>query len=195
MLKVGLTGGIGSGKSIVASIFKKLGVPVYTSDLRAKKLMNSNAELIQKLTSEFGSDIYENQKLNRKKLSALIYNDDQKLANSNAIVHPYVRTDFTDWCNEHSSHPYIINESALVFSSGLINELDKVVSVVAPLKLRVSRVIIRDKTTKENIEQIAAKQTTDNEFKAKSDYIITNDDTQLILPQILAIHKSLLNVN
>lgn len=194
MLSVGLTGGIGSGKSLVADIFFRLGVPVYISDLKAKELMNSNSELISALKQEFGSDIYNGTELNRKALADIIFNSEQKLKRVNEIVHPYVREDFLKWTNEHSDSNYIINESAIVFSSGLYKALDKVICVSSPLELRVKRVIKRDNSNRESVEKIAARQLSDAERIEKSDYILYNNEEELLVPQIIKLHQILIQL-
>lgn len=195
MLKIGLTGGIGSGKSLVADIFSRLGVAVYISDNIAKKLMNSNEAVKKSLSDEFGESIYAENQLNRKKLADIIFNDDTKLQKVNAIVHPFVRDDFETFCMENEGSPYIINESAIVFTSGLYKSLDKIISVIAPLDLRIQRVIERDNTSKENIEKRAATQLTDEERIAKSDFLLYNDEKQLLTPQILSLHETLTRLN
>ena len=195
MLKIGLTGGIGSGKSLVADIFSRLGIAVYISDNIAKKLMNSNEAVKKSLSDEFGESIYAENQLNRKKLADIIFNDDTKLQKVNAIVHPYVRDDFETFCMENEGSPYIINESAIVFTSGLYKTLDKIISVIAPLDLRIQRVIERDNTSKENIEKRAATQLTDEERIAKSDFLLYNDEKQLLTPQILSLHETLTRLN
>ena len=195
MLKIGLTGGIGSGKSLVADIFSRLGAPVYISDSTAKVLMNTNEALKKLLSAEFGESIYSDNQLNRKKLADLIFNDDLKLEKVNSIVHPFVREDFEKWCSQKNEEPYIINESAIAFSSGLYKALDKVISVIAPLDLRIKRVIKRDQTSREIVEKIAAAQLTDKERIAKSDYLLYNDEEQLLVPQLLSLHKTLTKLN
>jgi len=195
MLKIGLTGGIGSGKTLVASVFSKLGIHVYISDEKAKALMNTNAELKRELIFAFGDSIYIDGMLNKKKLSSIIFKNDQHLTRVNRIVHPFVRQDFSDWCILNNEHKYVINESAIVFNSGLDKELDKIISVIAPLETRIKRVMQRDNITEEDVRTIAAKQPSARELVTKSDYILQNDETELLLPQIISLHQTILALN
>ncbi len=190
---IGLTGGIGSGKTIVSQVFMKLGIAVYNSDTEAKIIMNSESDIINKLKIIFGFDIYDkNNQLNRKKLAQHIFNNKDKLKTVNSIVHPAVKKHFTNWVNKQQSQ-YIIKETAILFESGIHKDVKKIITVTAPLKLRIERIKKRDNLTEDKIIQRINNQTNDD-FKIKnSDFIIINDEKELIIPQILRIHKKLIN--
>ncbi len=190
---IGLTGGIGSGKTIVSQVFMKLGIAVYNSDTEAKIIMNSESDIINKLKIIFGFDIYDkNNQLNRDKLAQHIFNNKDKLNTVNSIVHPAVKKHFTNWVNKQQSQ-YIIKETAILFESGIYKDVKKIITVTAPLKLRIERIKKRDNLTEDKIIQRINNQTNDN-FKIKnSNFIIINDEKELIIPQILRIHKKLIN--
>ncbi len=189
MLKVGLTGGIGSGKSVVAKIFAQLGVAIYDADSAAKMLMNNNENLKNTLKENFGDSIYKTDgTLNRKKLSDIVFADNKKRDLINALVHPAVAIDFDNWCKKQKAR-YIIKEAAILFESGANKGLDKTISVSAPVELRISRVIERDKVSPQKVLSIIAAQLTDEERKAKSDFEVINDGQQALIPQVLSLHK------
>lgn len=194
MYVVGLTGGIGSGKTIVSEVFKNIGIPVYNSDIEAKILMNTDSDIINKLKMIFGYDIYnsENQ-LDRKKLADLIFNNKDKLNTVNSIVHPPVKKHFQIWISKQNSL-YVIKEAAILFESGTYKYVDKIITVSSPLSLRIKRLILRDNSNKEKIMERIKNQLND-EYKIKnSDFVINNNNEELILPQILSIHNNLLNI-
>lgn len=194
MYVVGLTGGIGSGKTIVSEVFKSIGIPVYNSDIEAKILMNTDSDIINKLKMIFGYNIYnsENQ-LDRKKLADLIFNNKDKLNTVNSIVHPPVKKHFQIWMNKQNSL-YVIKETAILFESGTYKDVDKIITVSAPLSLRIKRLILRDNSNKKKIMERIKNQLND-EYKIKnSDFVINNNNEELILPQILSIHNNLLNI-
>ena len=188
---VGVTGGIGSGKSIVASIFKSLGVPVYNSDIRSKELLNTNSELKSRLINQFGEEIYSSSGIDRKHFASIIFNDKKLLEISNSIIHPFVKKDFEDWVVAQS-FPYVIKESAILFETGIYKQLDKTVLVTAPEKIRVKRVVERDKISKKVVLERIKNQWEDKEKILLADFEIKNDETQLLLPQVLKIHQALL---
>lgn len=190
MLKIGITGGIGSGKSMVAKVFEHLGIPVYKADTAAKSLMNEDPALRTAIISLFGPEAYQNGQLNRSYISSLVFNDRKKLDALNAIVHPATIQYGKDWMNRQSA-PYILKEAALIFESGTQDELDYVIGVSAPLSLRVHRVMNRDHITREQVLQRMGNQL-DESLKMKlCDFVIVNDDQQLVLPQVLALHAHL----
>ena len=191
ILKVGLTGGIGSGKSTVAKIFEVLGIPVYYTDDAAKKLMNEDDAIKELLVKEFGSAIYLNGKLNRPCLSSLVFNDPKKLEALNAIVHPATIADADKWMQKQTT-PYAIKEAALIFESNANKYLDKVIGVYAPTQLRIQRVMLRDKLSEEAILARMSKQMNEEEKMQLCDFIIKNDTDNLIIPQVLKVHQSLL---
>jgi dephospho-CoA kinase len=191
MLKVAVTGGIGSGKSIVCSVFEKLGIPVYYADKAAKRLMDSDIEIRKKMINSFGMDIFDvDYKLNRTKFASIIFNNAEALSIINGIVHPDVRKEFNIWMSQQSA-PYVIQEAAIVFESGLSDIFDKIITLSAPVEVRIDRVMKRDNITRERVlERI--KNQMDEDLKIKlSDFIIVNDGKEMLLPQILNIHKNL----
>jgi dephospho-CoA kinase len=193
MLKVGITGGIGSGKSVVSGIFGLLGVPVYNSDERAKDIMHENDEVRLQIRSIFGAKAYEaDGKLNREYIASCVFSDKDLLAKLNAIVHPVVGTDFQQWCNKNASQPYILKEAALIFEAGINTSLDKVILVFAQEKLRVSRVVNRDLIDEKSARARIENQWEDRKKAPLADFIIINDGTQSLLRQTMEIHHFLI---
>ncbi|MBP9098322.1 MAG: dephospho-CoA kinase [Ferruginibacter sp.] len=200
MLRIGITGGIGSGKTTVARIFEVLGIPVYYADDAAKRLMNEDEELQQKIIENFGPEVYENKQLNRTKLASLVFNDPQKLALLNTLVHPATIADAENWMknigheNNSSEIPFAIKEAALLFESGAQKNLDYVIGVNAPYKLRLQRAMKRDKLTKEAVESRLNKQMDETKKMNLCNFIITNDEEQLLIPQVEELYRKLLNL-
>ena len=192
MLKVGLTGGIGSGKTTVAKIFEMLGIPVFDADSNAKQLMNTNALIKKELIAAFGKSIFNDDELDRKKLASIVFNDEQKLKLLNSIVHPATIKASEEWVKQQQSK-YVIKEAALLFESGSNKELDLVIGVIAPKEIRIERVIARDSTSKKEVELRISKQQEEEITKSLCDYLIINDDEHLVIPQVLALHEILLN--
>ncbi|MBL7703450.1 MAG: dephospho-CoA kinase [Ferruginibacter sp.] len=191
MLKIGITGGIGSGKSTVAKVFEVLGIPVYNADTAAKKLMNENAELKEKIKQHFGNDVYKNEKLDNKYLAQIVFSSEEELDILNSIVHPVTINDANEWMQKQST-PYTIKEAALLFESGAAELLDYVIGVTAPASLRIQRVMHRDNSSREEVMARMNKQM-DEDIKMKlCNFIITNDEQQLLIPQVLALHEQLL---
>ena len=193
MLKVGLTGNIGSGKSTLVKVFESLGVSVYKSDIRAKVLMNNSVKIKIELIHEFGSKSYQNNELNTSYISAIVFNDPNKLDLLNSIVHPYVLEDFNNWSEKQNS-PYVIKEAAIMFESGSASLLDKVICVTASKDLRLKRVVKRDNTREENIEKRMLMQWPEKKKVQASDFIIVNNDESLVLPQVLNVHNELMKL-
>ena len=193
MLKIGLTGGIGSGKSTVAKVFEVLGTPVYYADVEAKKLMNKNEGLKQKIKELFGAAIYTDGALNRAALADIVFNDPQKLEQLNALVHPVTINDANQWLLQQKS-PYAIKEAALIFESGISEFLDYVIGVYAPAPLRIQRVMQRDHTSKEAVMARLNNQMDEDEKMQLCNFVITNNEQQLLVPQVLALHEQLLNL-
>lgn len=189
MLKIGITGGIGSGKTTVCKVFEKVGIPVYYADLQARELMNTDSILIDELKQEFGEDIYINKELDRPKLASIVFNDKNKLAKLNALVHPAVQRDFKQWASEQKNTQYVLKEAALMFESGSYKDLDYVVTVSAPKKMRLQRVVDRDGVTKNEVEKRMKNQLTEKERLERADYVIINDETQAVIPQIMQLHE------
>lgn len=191
-LKVGITGGIGSGKSYVAKIFKALGVPFYNADIRAKELMNTSAEIKNALVHAFGPDVYDRQgQLNRAHLASLVFNDTKKLEILNSIVHPVVIADGVRWSDEQSFN-YSLKEAALLFESGSYKSLDFTILVTAPVELRIQRVIARDNVSKEQVSSRISAQMLDADKEKLADFTIVNDSHSPLLTQVIALHEYLL---
>jgi dephospho-CoA kinase len=191
MLKVGITGGIGSGKSTLSKIFEVLGIPVYYADDASKRLMNEDEQLKEKIQLIFGKAAYANGKLDRAYLSSIVFNNPEKLMLLNSIVHPATILDANSWMKQQTA-PYAIKEAALIFESGSQENLDKVIGVQAPLALRLQRVMQRDNTDRNEVLRRMEMQM-DEKIKMKlCDYIVYNDEQQLLIPQVIKIHESLL---
>ena len=172
---VGLTGGIGSGKTLVSSYFEALGVPVYISDIEAKKLMETDKETVASIKELFGDDSYSNQSLNRKFIASQVFTDKHKLNKLNAIVHPAVAKHFKTWYSKQK-FDFVIKESAILFETGAEKHCDVIILVTAPLQIRISRVIQRDNTTEKEV-RLRIKNQWDDEVKIpRSDYVVTNTD-------------------
>ena len=191
MLKVGITGGIGSGKSTVAHIFEILGIPVYYADAAAKKLMNEDEKLKQQVQQLFGDAAYTNGQLNRAFVAAQVFNNPEKLALLNSIVHPATIADAAKWMQQQSA-PYAIKEAALIFESGAQENLEKVIGVFASKTIRIKRVMDRDGITREEVLARMNKQINETIKMRLCNYVITNDEQQLLIPQVLAVHEKLL---
>ncbi|MDP2043100.1 MAG: dephospho-CoA kinase [Algoriphagus sp.] len=191
-LWVGITGGIGSGKSTVCQLFKLLGIPVYSADDRAKALMAVDPTLKSQILEEFGEDSYlPNGGVNRSYLAQKVFSDPEKVKKINSFVHPAVAKDFKQWA-EIQSAPYLIKEAALLFETGAAEELDRVINVSSPLKIRMARVLARDPHRKEDqVNQIINQQLPDEQKNERADFVIKNTDNKLLIPQVLEIHKKL----
>jgi dephospho-CoA kinase len=190
-LSVGVTGGIGSGKSTVCKIFSLLGIPVFVADTEAKLLMNSNPEIRKGLTELFGESIYkQDNSLDREKLANLIFNNNELLEKVNRLVHPVVRNEFINWKNSQDS-VYVIHEAAILFESGFYKMMDYTILVSAPEEIRIKRVSERDNIEDEKVRQRINKQWTDEEKRILASIEIVNDNKKLIIPQILEIDKNL----
>jgi len=195
-LQVGITGGIGSGKSLVSKIFQLLGIPVYDADSHAKKLMTTDGILISQIKKEFGDLSYQSDgSLNRAYLASHVFNNDQELAVLNNLVHPRVGVDYAAWVKAHSNSPYVLKEAALLYEAGSYRSLDKIIVVSAPERVRVARVQKRDPhRTVEQIKAIVEKQMPDHQKLERADYIVVNDETQLVIPQVLELHNAFLKM-
>jgi len=192
MIQVGITGGIGSGKTTVCKVFELLGVPVYYADDEAKHLLDFNHEVKTSIVSYFGKEVLnEDGAINRKKLASFVFNDKGKLEKLNSIVHPAVAAHFEGWITRHSHYPYILKEAAILFESNINTAIDKVITVTAPVELKINRAMQRDKITREQVEQRMQNQMSDEEKIKRSQFVIYNDEQQLLIPQILTIHSLL----
>ncbi|MDR0660876.1 MAG: dephospho-CoA kinase [Prevotellaceae bacterium] len=194
MLKVGLTGGIGSGKTFVANIFAHLGIPVYYADAETKQLYNTDVSLIQQLRDTFGGSIFEGNILNKKALAAIAFADSKALSALNALVHPAVEKRFNEWVKNQNS-PYVIQEAAILFESGFNKLMDKVIVVTAPEGLRINRVIKRDGVSEDDIRKRMQHQLPQAKLISLADFTITANDATPMLPQVLAIHNQLLKLS
>ncbi|RYY41185.1 MAG: dephospho-CoA kinase [Chitinophagaceae bacterium] len=191
MLKVGITGGIGSGKTTVAKVFGLLGIPVYDADAATKRLYDTHAGLKEALQRQFGASIYKDGKLDRGALASIVFNDAEKLGQLNAIAHPPTIADATAWM-EAQSAPYALKEAALLFETGSAAGLDYVIGVDAPVHIRLQRAMQRDAATREEV-LARMKRQVDADMKMKlCDFVISNDEQQLVIPQVLALHEKLL---
>ena len=192
-MRIGLTGGIGSGKSTVAKIFETLGIPVYYADDAAKRIMNENDELREAIQTHFGAETYTNNKLNRSHLASLVFGDEKKLALLNELVHPLTIADSDRWMKAQTS-AYAIKEAALIFESDVWKGLDKVIGVSAPQELRLQRAMQRDSISKEAVLARMNKQMNEDEKMKRCDFVIYNDETQLLIPQVLELHEKLISL-
>jgi dephospho-CoA kinase len=192
MLRIGLTGGIGSGKSTVARIFEVLGIPVYNADAASKKLMQENKELVAKIKNAFGEQAYKNGILDRKYLSRTVFVNIEKLNLLNSLVHPATIKDAAEWMSKQSS-PYSIKEAALIFESGSEKYLDYVIGVQAPLSLRLQRTIDRDHITDEQVKARMNHQMDEDQKMRLCNYVIVNDEQELLIPQVLELHGKLIS--
>jgi dephospho-CoA kinase len=187
---IGLTGGIGSGKSVVAKIFSTLGIPVFNADEAAKQIMQTSPEIKAKLIEQFGSSIYDASGLQKEKLAAIVFNDPFQLQLLNAIVHPVTIQAAKDWAANQTS-PYVIKEAALIFESAAADGLFKVIGVTAPLSLRIQRVMQRDGVSKEQVEARMQHQISDTIKMRLCDYVIDNNNQQMVIPQVLELDKAI----
>jgi len=194
MLKVGLTGGIGSGKSLIAELFTHLGIPVYSADLRAKEIMTEDDEVRKELITIFGEKIYVGGILDRKKLAKIVFNDPDQLQLLNKVVHPAVRKDYNEW-HDRQNAAYTIREAAILFESGAYADCNKIITVNAEEALRLRRVIKRDKSEEEEVVLRMKNQWSDEQRAEKSNFVISNNEQDMILPQVLEIHDILLKMN
>lgn len=196
MLKVGITGGIGSGKSTVCNIFAQLGVPVFNADSAAKQLMQTDSELASALKISFGDDVFNSEnELNRKKLAGIVFADKNKLSLLNNLVHPAVAKDFDKWTQIHPGASYVLKEAAILFESGANKGLDYVITVSAPEELRFKRVMKRDTANLEQVKSRAQNQLEEEERNKLSDFTLVNDEQQLLLPQVLKLHDHFLKLS
>jgi len=189
---IGLTGGIGSGKSMIANYIKSLGIPVYIADEEAKKIMESE-EVKNAIRNNFGEEVFDDNQLNREKLSKLVFVNSEKLQQLNEIVHPLVKNHFDEWLEKQKDYPFVVKEAAILFESGSYKNCDKIITVTAPLETRIQRVMDRDNTNRENILNRIQNQWTDEQRVAKSDFVINNinvEDTHIQIDKILKILKN-----
>ncbi|MEP7197226.1 MAG: dephospho-CoA kinase [Saprospiraceae bacterium] len=192
MIHIGLTGGIGSGKSTVAKIFETLGIPVYNSDQRAKIIMEENLEVKNKIIELLGLESYEENNLNRKYIASQVFENSKLLNALNAIVHPEVFKDYDDWWKNYNT-AYVIKESALLLDTLKSQNIDQIILVFSPLELRIQRILTRDHLTREQVSERIANQRPEKDLIEAADYIIVNDQHLSIVNQVLSIHQELIN--
>lgn len=189
---IGLTGGIGSGKTTIANYFMAAGIPVYIADDEARKIMQSEA-IIDDIQKTFGTAIFEKGVLNRQKLAEIVFNNPDKLKLLNGIIHPAVKKHFENWISNYNQTPFIIYEAAILFESGSYKNCDKIITVTAPLETRIQRVIQRDNTTRENVLKRINMQWDDNQRNAQSDFVVENIDSKITESEVGKILKILRN--
>lgn len=194
MFKIGITGGIGSGKTTVCQVFEVLGIPVFYADNAAKSLMHTDKLLRQDIIEGFGKQSYfENGDLNRKHISSIVFNDNEQLLKLNALVHPAVFRAFDIWVNMQDHVPYVLKEAALLFESNSYRMCDRSILVKSPEALKISRIIKRDSTTADEVRLRMNRQYTDKQKEPLADHIIINDEQMLMIPQILELHQHFLS--
>ena len=191
MIKVGITGGIGSGKSTVCRLFAACGVPVYDSDSQAKRLMEEDPALRARLAARFGDDIYADGHLHRKLLAGRVFADPAELAALNALVHPAVMEDFERWCEGHSGADYVILESAILFDAGLEGYVDRTIAVTAPVELRIARTCLRDSASEEEVRRRVDVQLHEEELLRRADYTLVNIDLGELEQEVVRLDKLL----
>lgn len=192
MIKVAITGNIGSGKSTACKVFETLGIPVFYADSEAKKLYQ-NRQVQEKVKEAFGNDIFDSSnQLIRSKLAEIVFHDEAALQTINTIIHPRLMEQYTKWLEDHSTQPYTLHEAAVIYENGLNRYFDKIINVSAPKALRVLRIEKRDGLSKEAIYERMSKQWPDRRKNALSDFIIYSDNQQFMIPQVLKIHRALI---
>jgi dephospho-CoA kinase len=194
MLKIGLTGGIGSGKSTVAKLFELLNVPVYYADASSKRLYHTDKDLIANMKAYFGEDIYTAGYLDRPKLASIVFNDPQKLELLNSLIHPPTIKDAAQWMQQQIA-PYVIKEAALLFESGSAAGLDLIIGVQSPKHIRMKRVMDRDGITREEVASRMQRQIDEDIKMRLCDFIIINNEQELVIPQVLQLHKNFMDVS
>ncbi|KAF2331372.1 dephospho-CoA kinase [Flavobacterium daemonense] len=187
---IGLTGGIGSGKTTIANYFKEMGIPVYIADDAARTVMQSDA-VIKKVKETFGESLFENNILNRAKLAEIVFNNAAELAKLNAVVHPAVKEDFESWLLQHKNDEYVIYEAAILFESGRYKDCDYIILVTAPEEVRIERVLKRDNTTRAQVLSRMQMQWKDEDRISKSNFIINNVNLKIAKEEVVKILKIL----
>ena len=194
MMKIGLTGNIGSGKTMVSGIFSTLGIPVYHADEESKKFLDDPA-VKNEILKQFGYGILTNsQEINRRSLASIVFTDPIALHVLNSILHPRVMVDFRHWAECQLNKPYVIQEAAIIFESGLTEEFDYIIHTSCPKEMAIDRVIKRDRIDGHSVLRRMQFQLDDAEKSRLSDFVIRNDGTELVIPQVLAIHNQLLEI-
>lgn len=192
MIRIGITGGIGSGKSVVSEIFRLHGIPLYNADMEAKRLNDSSSYIREQLTQQFGKDLYMDGKLDRKKLASIIFHDSHQLAIVNSIIHPELARHFTDWCRQRENYPMVVLDAALLIEAGFHLHVDKVIMVQAPRELRITRVMQRDRMTVNEVEARMNSQLPEEEKIKYADFVICNDNRHSLIQQTSEIMKKMI---
>ena len=192
MYQAGITGGIGSGKTLVCSVFETIGVPVYYADQEAKRLMNRHPVLKESIEGLLGKEAYRDGELDRRYVGRRVFGNRDLLEQLNSLVHPAVREDYRNWVDGWSEVPYVVEEAAILFESGANRNLDITVLVYAPSELRIRRVMQRDGVSKEEVQRRMLHQMDEEEKRILADEVIVNDDREMLLPQIIALHEKIL---
>lgn len=187
---VGLTGGIGSGKTTIAKVFNSLGVPVFNSDKVAKQILNCDEDVVKQVVDEFGA-LYDQGKLNAGKMANIVFNDSNALEKLNKIVHPKVAMSFVKWISQNNNAPFLIKEAAILIESGAYKQMDKIILVTATEDVRVKRVVDRDNVSEEKVKERMRMQLKDSEKLAHADFVIINDGKELVIPQVLEIYNKI----
>jgi dephospho-CoA kinase len=191
MIKIGITGGIGSGKSVVSEIFRLYDIPLYNADREAKKLNDSSPYIREQLTLQLGEDIYAGGKLDRKKLASIIFHDNSKLSVVNSIIHPVLAAHFTEWCRQREHHSMVVLDAALLIESGFHRLVDKIIVVHAPEALRIERVMQRDLSTRGEVIARINSQLPEREKIKHADYLICNDNRHSLIQQVSDVIRRL----
>lgn len=191
MIRLGITGGIGSGKSTVTNIIKLLDIPVYIADIESKKLTESSPIIRQKLIKAFGSNLYNGNQLDKQLLASYIFNDKHKLAIANSIIHPEVDKHFCEWLEKNQHYDIVALEAAILYESGMERLTDKIMVVYTPLEDRIQRTMLRDNTTRERVLERINSQLSDDEKLKRADYVVYNDETKSLIQQSLKIIENI----
>lgn len=192
IFRLGVTGGIGSGKTTVCKTFNVLGVPVFSADEEGRVIMDTDTQLREDLNNLVGEDLYASGGLDRRRLASIIFNDSEMLNKVNNLVHPFVFANYREWCQQQYSD-YVIFEAAILFETGAEEHVDKTLAVIAPMEERVKRVMERNKMSRQQVMARVHNQISDEEMIKRSDYHINNSDKEMIIPQVLEIHKGILH--
>lgn len=194
MFKVGVTGGMGSGKTLVCRIFEILSVPVYYADFHAKRLLESDPGIREELSRLFGPSVISKDRIDKVKIAQIIFNDIHALKSMNGIIHPAVRKDFDAWVSKITDCDYVIEEAAILFESGAYKLLDFSITVSAPEEMRIKRVTLRDNATRESVLSRLRNQMNEEERNRLADVVILNDESELLIPQVVGLHNRILKI-